>query len=269
DYHHAWHVFLTGENAGYYSDYAPSPLDHLTRVLGSGFAYQGQPSAHRGGAPRGEPSGALPPSAFVNFLQNHDQIGNRPLGDRLESIAKPEAIEAALAITLLAPMVPMLFMGEEWGAREPFPFFCDFAGDLADAVRNGRRKEFAGAYAKYGDNIPDPLSEAAFGSAVLDWDARNGEDGRRRLDLVTSLLAIRRRDIVPHLAAARFGQAMVQDNGLLRADWRLGNGAILQLVANLSDRSVTIDTPTGTILWGEDLQTMLPPWGVQWRREGI
>ena len=100
---------------------------------------------------------ALAPIAFVNFLQNHDQIGNRALGDRLESSVEPEAIEAALAITLLAPMIPMLFMGEEWGSKTPFPFFCDFHGDLADAVRKGRQKEFAGAYAKYGDEVPDPL----------------------------------------------------------------------------------------------------------------
>jgi maltooligosyltrehalose trehalohydrolase len=97
DYHHAWHVLLTGEDKGYYSDYAPKPLDHIVRALGSGFAYQGQSSAHRDGAPRGEPSGELAPAAFVNFLQNHDQIGNRALGDRLETLAKPEAIEAALA----------------------------------------------------------------------------------------------------------------------------------------------------------------------------
>ncbi|MBF3061383.1 malto-oligosyltrehalose trehalohydrolase, partial [Pseudomonas aeruginosa] len=89
----------------------------------------------------------------INFLQNHDQIGNRPLGERLDSIAKPQAIEAGLAVTLLAPTTPMLFMGEEWGATTPFPFFCDFTGDLANAVRAGRRKEFAWAYAKYGDDV--------------------------------------------------------------------------------------------------------------------
>ncbi len=155
--HHAWHVLLTGERHGYYSDYAKSPLQDIARALASGFVYQGEPSAHRDGALRGEPSGRLTPLAFVNFLQNHDQIGNRALGDRLESIAKPKAIEAALAITLLAPMVPMLFMGEEWGSKAPFPFFCDFEGDLAEAVRQGRRREFAGAYDKYGDEVPDPL----------------------------------------------------------------------------------------------------------------
>ena len=173
DYHHAWHVLLTGESHGYYSDYAKAPLQDIARSLASGFVYQGEASAHRGGQLRGEPSGALAPTAFVNFLQNHDQIGNRALGDRLESLAEDKAIEAALAITLLAPMIPMLFMGEEWGSTAPFPFFCDFQGDLADAVRNGRRKEFAGAYAKYGDEVPDPLDEATFRSAVLDWNARD------------------------------------------------------------------------------------------------
>ncbi len=165
DYHHAWHVWLTGETQGYYRDYTTSPMADVARALASGFVYQGEASAHRGGQLRGEPSGELHPTAFVNFLQNHDQIGNRALGDRLESNVSASAIEAALAITLLAPMVPMLFMGEEWGSKAPFPFFCDFKGDLAEAVRNGRRKEFAGAYAKYGDEIPDPLDPLTFQSA--------------------------------------------------------------------------------------------------------
>ncbi|MGA7998746.1 MAG: malto-oligosyltrehalose trehalohydrolase, partial [Bradyrhizobium sp.] len=157
DYHHAWHVLLTAESHGYYRDYQRSPRTDIARALGSGFVYQGEASAHRGGRLRGEPSGGLSPTAFVNFLQNHDQIGNRALGDRLESMADPRAIEATLAITLLAPMIPMLFMGEEWGSTRPFPFFCDFQGDLAEAVRKGRQKEFAGAYAKHGNEVPDPL----------------------------------------------------------------------------------------------------------------
>src|SRR5258707_15689705 len=100
--------------------------------------------------------------AFINFLQNHDQIGNRPLGDRLETVAKTEAIEAALAVLLLAPAIPMLFMGEEWGAKTPFPFFCDFKGGLAEAVRQGRRREYDWAYAQHGDTVPDPLTQSTF-----------------------------------------------------------------------------------------------------------
>ena len=267
DYHHAWHVLLTSEHHGYYSDYFPSPLPHIARTLASGFAYQGEASRHRGGALRGEPSGELSPTAFINFLQNHDQIGNRALGDRLESIAAPQAIEAGLAVTLLAPMVPMLFMGEEWGSKAPFPFFCDFAGDLADAVRNGRRREFAGAYAKYGDEIPDPLAQSTFQSATLDWAARDSGAGHERLNRVRELLAIRRRHIVPRLAGTRFGGASVREDGLLRAGWRMGDGTALDLLANLSDRPVAggRGEKVGTILWGDGLAEALPPWSVVWR----
>jgi malto-oligosyltrehalose trehalohydrolase len=266
DYHHAWHVLLTGEDKGYYSDYAPKPLDHIVQALGSGFAYQGQPSAHREGAERGEPSNELAPAAFVNFLQNHDQIGNRALGDRLEVLAKPHAIEAALAITLLAPMVPMLFQGEEWGSTAPFPFFCDFEGDLANAVRNGRKKEFAAAYEKYGDEIPDPLDERAFKSAFIDWDSRESTAGRKRLTLVCELLALRRQHIVPRLAGARFGKAEAGDNGLLTAYWKMGDGSMLHLTANLSNKTVTPAQPeTGTTIWGNTSNGVGTPWSVAWR----
>jgi malto-oligosyltrehalose trehalohydrolase len=267
DYHHAWHVWLTGESHGYYGDYQRSPLDDLARALASGFVYQGEASAFRGGQLRGEPSGGLAPTAFVNFLQNHDQIGNRALGDRIESNVSREAIEAALAITLLAPAIPMLFMGEEWGSKTPFPFFCDFEGDLADAVRKGRRTEFADAYAKYGDEVPDPLDKSTVQSAVLDWDARDASPGRERLTLVRNLLAIRGREIAPRLAGAAFGEAHAADNGLLSASWRMGDGAPLSLITNLSDRNIahTADKIRGTPIWGGELKGSIPPWSVFWR----
>jgi malto-oligosyltrehalose trehalohydrolase len=266
DYHHAWHVLLTGETHGYYGDYGKAPLRDIARALRSGFVYQGEASAHRGGRPRGEPSGTLTPLAFVNFLQNHDQIGNRGFGDRLENLAEDKAIEAALAITLLAPMIPMLFMGEEWSSTAPFPFFCDFQGDLADAVRKGRRREFAGAYAKYGDEIPDPLDEATFRSAVLDWNGRELPKAHRRLTLVRDLLAIRRREIVPRLAGARFGDASAEDNGMLSAHWRMGDGASLHLFANLSDQVIEHkpDELSGTRIWGDDADDSIAPWSVFW-----
>ena len=269
DYHHAWHVWLTGETQGYYRDYMTSPIGDVARALASGFVYQGEASAHRGGQLRGEPSGKLHPTAFVNFLQNHDQIGNRALGDRLESNVSASAIEAALAITLLAPMVPMLFMGEEWGSKAPFPFFCDFEGDLAEAVRNGRRKEFAGAYAKYGDEIPDPLDPLTFQSAILDWQSLNEQAGRKRLALVQSLLAIRRREIVPRLAGTTFGAAHAKDSDLLTADWRMGDGATLRLLANLSAGEIAHkqSKTTGTPIWGDETSGLLPPWSVFWRLE--
>lgn len=266
DYHHVWHAILTEETAGYYADYAPHPRRMLARILRSGFAYQGEPSPHRGGAPRGEPTRNLPPTAFVAFLQNHDQIGNRALGDRLEWTADPKAVEAALAITLLAPMIPMMFMGEEWGARTPFPFFCDFKGDLADAVRAGRRKEFADAYETFGDDVPDPLALSTFRSAILDWPDL-ARELPSRLRLVTELLRIRRAEVTPHLANCHFGSADLRHNeGLMLAQFPLGNGTRLFLHANLSDRNIPNDDVARNArpIWGGKRPTLLPPWSVYW-----
>ncbi len=265
DYHHAWHLLLTGEDKGYYQDYAPDPRRHIARVLGSGFAYQGEASAHRKGRRRGEPSGALSPLAFVDFLQNHDQIGNRPLGNRLSTQADESALAAALAVTLLAPMPPLLFMGEEWGSTRPFPFFCDFHGELGEAVRRGRRQEFEQAYAEAGGEIPDPLAKETFRSAVLDWDARARPAGRKRLALVRDLLTTRRRELAPRLAGAQFDAARC-DDCLLTAHWRLGDGRTLMLLANLSAASA--ERPgllrSGQPIWGGEPQQRLPPWSVFW-----
>jgi len=262
DYHHAWHVKLTAEKQGYYRDYQRAPLSDIARCLGSGFAYQGEASEHRGGKHRGEPSGGLPPTAFVNFLQNHDQIGNRAFGDRLETHAKPKAIEAALAITLIAPTTPMLFMGEEWGSKVPFPFFCDFKGGLAEAVRKGRRDEYAWAYATHGDDVTDPLAESTFHSAILDWNNRTGST---RLALVRELLTIRRRHIMPRLAEARFGEAGADDDGLLSANWHLGGDVRLWLIANLSDQPISNPSQEArrAPIWGKPDDPM-KPWSVLW-----
>ena len=268
DYHHSFHVLLTGEAQGYYGDYQRSPRGDIARALRSGFVYQGEVAPFWGGKRRGEPSGQLSPTCFVNFLQNHDQIGNRALGDRLESIADARAIEAALKVTLLAPMIPMLFMGEEWGATTPFPFFCDFRGGLVDAVRQGRRREYAWAYEKYGNEVPDPLDGATFQSAKLDWDANQSGKGQQRLALVRELLATRHREITPRLANARFGEAHAEDNGLLTASWRMGDGSQLKLLANLSAKQIAHEAQDvmGIPIWGgEPDNKTLPPWSVFWR----
>jgi malto-oligosyltrehalose trehalohydrolase len=269
DYHHAWHVLLTGETQGYYRDYATAPMRDIARALESGFVYQGEPSVHRDGELRGEPSGTHAPTAFVNFLQNHDQIGNRAFGDRLESHVERGVIEAALAITLLAPAIPMLFMGEEWGSKVPFPFFCDFEGDLARAVRDGRHKEYAWAYAQYGDEVPDPLAPSTFQSAVLDWPTRSEAAGHKRLALVRQLLATRRHEIVPRLAGAVFGEAHAAEDGWLIANWRMGDGAMLRLDANLSSREIShkASEAPGTSIWGGAIGATAPPWSVFWRLE--
>lgn len=265
DYHHAWHRLLTGEDSGYYRDYAPDPRRHVARVLSSGFAYQGEASPHRHGRSRGEVSAALSPLAFVNFLQNHDQIGNRPLGDRLAPRVPEAALAAALAITLLAPMPPLLFMGEEWGSTQPFPFFCDFQGALADAVRKGRQEEFKSAYAEPGDEVPDPLDEATFRSAVLDWDARTTLEGRRRLAWIRELLTTRRQEIVPQLASAKFLAARCEQR-ILSANWLLADGKTLRMLANLADDGAELPRNFRPLrpIWGGDPPATLPPWSVFW-----
>jgi maltooligosyltrehalose trehalohydrolase len=158
-----------------------------------------------------------------------------------------------------------MFMGEEWGADQPFPFFCDFAGDLAEAVRNGRRKEFAEEYiAGNADEIPDPLAEETFRSAVLDWTAREKPAHKRRLALVTELLATRRAQIVPRLArGVKPGEGSFKGPVLI-ARWP-AEGGMLELLANLSTASAPRPhAPAGTPIWGGPPPADLPPWGVYW-----
>jgi malto-oligosyltrehalose trehalohydrolase len=280
DYHHAMHVVLTGESGGYYGDYAHSPMRHFARALTEGFAYQGESSPHRGNAPRGEPSADLPPCAFVDFLQNHDQIGNRAFGERISTLCAPQVTAAAAAVLLLAPHVPLLFMGEEWNAPEPFPFFCDFSGELCELIREGRRREFA-KFPAFADapmrvHIPDPIALSTYQSAVLDWSRIQQPPHRARLALYRRLLDIRRREIVPRLGGTRGGSARIEEIGErhCRLRWRLGEGSILMLDTNLSadvTRSSSSPMLQGRVLHESerDLPTqiakgILPPWSVLW-----
>ncbi len=142
DGHNVLHALLTGEDGGYYLDYAEEPAWKLARCLAEGFIYQGEHSALPGRAARHAERGHLLPTAFVLFLQNHDQIGNRAFGERLDDAGGPLALEAAIALMMLCPQIPLLFMGEESASRTPFLFFTDHSAELADAVREGRRNEF-------------------------------------------------------------------------------------------------------------------------------
>jgi malto-oligosyltrehalose trehalohydrolase len=264
DYHHAAHVLLTDEEQGYYGDYREAG-QHLARTLAEGFASQGEASAHRGGEARGELTSDLPATAFVNFLQNHDQIGNRALGERLDVLARPEALQAALAVTLLAPLPPLMFMGEEWGAREPFPFFCDFKGDLAEAVRNGRRREFAEAYERHKDQVPDPLAEETFKSAKLDWSHLDKPGHRERLGLVRRLLVARNTFIVPRLPQLEIGPGRAEfADGVMTARWLFRSGDTLTILANLSGGSQPRPAliHAGEPIWGGEPPDDLPPWSV-------
>ena len=276
DWHHAMHVLVAGETNGYYRDYATHPARHLARALAEGFAYQGEPSAHREGRSRGELSAHLPFEAFVAFLQNHDQVGNRALGERLAQIASPAALRLATATLLLAPAVPMLFMGDEFDARTPFLYFCDFHGELACAVREGRRREFA-AFERFADararaRIPDPNDPATFAASKLPWallsEPQNAECLRRHREL----LAIRRERIVAHLPGpARGARYEAIGPAGVAVDWTLGDGARLRLRANFSDAPLAaMPLAPGKILHTEGeagRSPGLPAWGGTWTLE--
>lgn len=241
DFHNVLHVLLTGETSAYYADFADRPAERLARCLAEGFVYQGE-SAHDGRA-RGTSSAHLPPSAFVAFLQNHDQVGNRALGERLTVLADPGKLRAATALLLLGPQIPLLFMGDDNGSEAPFLFFTDFHDDLAAAVREGRRREFA-KFAAFADpdardRIPDPNAIATFDASR----PRPGQEAESWRDLYRTLLTIRRDQIVPRLRGTLAIGAEAIGQGGVVARWRMGDGAILTIALNLGDDRV--EFPTG------------------------
>jgi malto-oligosyltrehalose trehalohydrolase len=275
DWHHGAHVIATGETDGYYGDYAARPVMHLGRALAEGFAWQGEPSPHHHGEARGEPSADLPPLAFVPFLQNHDQVGNRALGERLAALADRRALRLVTAALLLSPAIPLLFMGEEFAASAPFLFFCDFAGELAAAVRDGRRREFA-AFERFRDpaardRIPDPGAEDTFLRSKLAWEEAHHGEHAAMLALYRELLRVRAGRIVPHLAGERFAArfALHGDAGLA-VDWTLADGARLYLRGNFSEREARDIPPApGARLHAEGLadEGRFGPWSGAWTLE--
>jgi maltooligosyltrehalose trehalohydrolase len=270
DVHHVLHAAATGETSGYYSEYA-GDTEKLGRALAEGFAFQGELMAYRGSG-RGEPSGHLPPTTFVSFIQNHDQVGNRAFGDRLTSFAPAQRVRAIASIYLLLPQIPMLFMGEEFGASQPFPFFAHFGPELADAVREGRRAEFA-KFPEFQDPqkreaIPDPTSETTFKSAKLDWSEVKQGAHAEWLAFYRELLMIRRREIVPRLKEIPGNSASYQvlGKGSVSVRWTMGDGSQLSLIANLSGERLSSAASQGRRLWsvGSTGEGSLGPWGVVW-----
>jgi maltooligosyltrehalose trehalohydrolase len=258
DFHHALHALVSGERDGYYVDYTKRPLHCFARALAEGFVYQGEPSTFRGGAARGEPSANLPPTAFVTFAQNHDQVGNRALGERIHRLAEPEALRTALTCMLLAPSSPLLFMGEEFEASAPFLFFCDFEPELAQAVTKGRRAEFA-RFAKFrapADRaaIPDPNAESTFTLSKIDWSERERPTGSRLLAFYRNCLAIRRDRVVPLIGAIESGgNCEVIAERVVRVRWPLRDGRGLVLLASFADETVQAIGAAGEVLFTNDI----------------
>ena len=264
DVHHALHVLVTGETGGYYADYADAPLRHFGRCLAEGFAYQGEPSRHRGGAARGEPSLQLPPAAFVAPLQTHDQVGNRAYGERIGHLADPRSLRAAIACVLLAPSPPLLFMGEEFAASTRFHFFCDFGPDLAAAVTQGRRREIGCLSGDRGvavdDAIPDPNDPATFASSKLDWNELDAAPHDAWLAFYRKCLRLRAEHIVPRLAGmAPSGSYSIERDEAMFAHWTLADGSQLHLIANFAaTRPHRIDRPPGRLLYATDAEQADP-----------
>jgi malto-oligosyltrehalose trehalohydrolase len=271
DVHHVLHVAASGETEGYYADYL-GRTDRLGRALAQGFAFQGELMPYRG-SERGARSAHLPPSAFVAFLQNHDQIGNRALGERLSKITDPAALRAVTALYLLLPQIPMLFMGEEWASARPFLFFSDFGPELGDAVREGRRQEFA-RFEAFRDpvqreRIPDPQDKQTFESSKLDWGAMADPAHSPSVRWYRDLLAVRRRHIVPLMSElTQGGEFDVIDQGAVVVRWPTRSGGELTLMANLSSQPVRgFPEMHGRLLWQEGRAApdgVLSAWSLRW-----
>jgi maltooligosyltrehalose trehalohydrolase len=249
DGHNVLHALLTDEDGGYYADYANDSAAKLARVLAEGWVYQGERSGYLD-APRGESSAGLPPYAHVLFLQNHDQVGNRALGERLTSLAPAAALEAAIALQMLCPQIPLIFMGEETASTTPFLFFTDHNAELAVAVREGRRQEFAG-FAAFADPkkrecIPDPNAAATFAASVPQ------PGSAERYDFYQRLIALRMKHIAPRLpGTVALGADAIGPKAVV-ARWRLGDGAHLTIVTNLDSEFVPFATPAGRLLFATD-----------------
>ncbi|GAA3525331.1 malto-oligosyltrehalose trehalohydrolase [Aeromicrobium flavum] len=232
DLHHALHVRLTGETHGYYADFAAP--DALAKTLRGAFFHDGTWSSFRGRT-HGRPVDVeeLPGTAFLAYLQNHDQIGNRATGDRISASVPPALQACAAAIVLLGPYTPMVFMGEEWAASTPWQFFASFPDpELAEAVRTGRRREF-GRHGWGESEVPDPMDPATVERSTLDWSELAEAAHREMLDVYRALIALRRRH--PELSdpslsdleveSAADGSWLVMHRGRFRVACRFGDEA--------------------------------------------
>ncbi len=269
DVHHCLHVLLTGESRRLLRRLRDAASAAARPRAGAGLRLSGRDLALPRRTARGEPSAHLPPTAFVTFLQNHDQIGNRALGERLTSLVTDEAtLRAVSALLLLAPGPPLLFMGEEWAAAEPFPWFCDFEPQLAREVSGHRQREFPGS--------PDPSAAATFERARLDWNALAHGSQARMLSHYRRLLAVRRREIVPLIPLLRAGRCLHagDGDGVLAVEWA-GGGQVLHLIANLSAQAAPLPRPpAGRLIFATHADAgaapgrdELAPWGVLWLLE--
>jgi maltooligosyltrehalose trehalohydrolase len=244
DLHHAIHVAVTGERDGYYADYRG--LEDVAAAYARGFVYDGRHSPYRQRRV-GAPLGARPGTRLVTCLQNHDQVGNRPFGDRLTTLAEPALVRTAAVLLCASPTTPMLFMGEEYGEQAPFQFFTSHPEpELAASVREGRRAELASFAAFGGREVPDPQEERTLTRSTLDHAGASTDGGRQRLALWTDLLALRRSH--PALGSGRRDlveviEAHPERLVLVRGE---ASGARVLLAVNLAEAEDGVTLPPGS-----------------------
>ncbi|WMT91483.1 malto-oligosyltrehalose trehalohydrolase [Pelagibacterium sp. H642] len=262
DIHHSLHVAVSGEKGGFYEKIT-EPFDMLTKALSEGFAFQQDEAS--GGKKPGEPSGHLPPTAFIAFVQNHDQIGNRPDGTRITHFLPPEQARAMATLVFLSPTIPMLFMGEEWAASTRFFYFSDLGENLRDPVRRSR-EEFLATW-NMDVQAPDPFAVSTFERSRLDWSEMTQEPHAAWLDFYRGLIETRRREIVPRLVGigGHAGKAERIGDTAIDARWRLADGSGLRLLANLGpDPHERNGLDAGRRIWatGNVQAQILGPWSV-------
>jgi 1,4-alpha-glucan branching enzyme/maltooligosyltrehalose trehalohydrolase len=277
DFHHVLHVALTGETQRYYHDYGSEPLNLLARCLANGMLFEPSPRGEGGARTHPKEAPPQPLGALVNFAQNHDQTGNRPFGERLRELVPSGAGPLATLLALLTPAIPMLFFGEEFGATTPWLYFADWEGELRDAVREGRKREFGHvAQARDGQprTLPDPCDEKTFEASRPEESQQGSDEGRRWLEMVERALHTRRMHVAPRhhlLSHGKHTAHRVGDTGM-QVCWRYDDGCAIVLQLNLGAQPLPLPTRIDELADGEEIFSHAwpadasdwPAWAARW-----
>ena len=256
DFHHAVHTLLTGERHGYYEDFGE--IEHLARAFQAGFVYQGDYSRYRKRR-HGNQSTLVKGWQFVVCSQNHDQIGNRMLGDRLSETVSFEGLKLAAGLVTLSPYVPLLFMGEEYGETAPFQYFISHSDpELVEAVRRGRREEFAAFH--WEGKVPDPQDEGTFQQCKLDWKLLEQPRHQTLHALYRELLRIRReRPALANLSKEEIDVSIASAEDVLVVRRWHGDDQVL-LIYNIGDRTATVNVTAPAGRWHTLLDSSAAVW---------
>ncbi|WP_311223845.1 MULTISPECIES: malto-oligosyltrehalose trehalohydrolase [unclassified Acidovorax] len=271
DFHHALHVTLTGETQGYYAKFGQDPVALLALVLTHGFAF---PHGHSESSLQTSSPPSVPLGSMLNFMGNHDQVGNRAFGERLAHLVPEHAAELALLLSLLTPATPMVFMGDEFDASTPFLYFAQWEGELRDAVREGRQREFSHAVPD-GQQLPDPCDIASLHSSQLRWEEAAGPKGAARSGLVQQALQARREWLQPLALRLNVDGHAAERIGAwaLRVHWHYAGGSTIRLEVNLSESAVQAkDLPLPPGFTAREIfsirrlgdASVWPPWSARW-----